>query len=210
MPDNSLTAAQNAGIVTYTIKINGKIIDDSIETLSIEVTKAVNQIPTATLVFIDGDPAIEDFELSNQDLFLPGADIEISIGNDTRQAVIFKGIITAHSISISSHGSQLQIECKDAIFSTTLTRQCRNFAEMSDSQVIQKILSEYPINKEINSSNIVHQKLTQYDVSDWDFILNRADVNGMIGVADDGKFSVQPPGVSQSPILTLTYGDSIL
>ncbi len=67
--------------------------------LSIDVEKEINRIPTAKIVVRDGNPASQDFALSNQDLFVPGKEIEIRLGYHSDEETIFKGIVIRHSLN---------------------------------------------------------------------------------------------------------------
>ena len=78
MPESPSTA--EGGIVSVTVTSNGTRIADTIQLLSITMRRAVNAIATAQLVFDDSYIARQDFPLSNQDVFMPGAEISIRAG----------------------------------------------------------------------------------------------------------------------------------
>ena len=61
------------------------------------MNKIVNRIPTAQLLLIDGDAPKRDFELSNTDLLVPGAEIEINAGYHSDEETIFKGVVIKHA-----------------------------------------------------------------------------------------------------------------
>jgi Rhs element Vgr protein len=50
----------------------------------------------------------------------------------------------------------------------------------------------------------------QYYVSDWDFMLARAEVNGMVVSTVNNKVTVFNPTANTSSALTLTYGDNLI
>jgi len=62
-------------LVTFTLKIDGTEVPGTINVQSIIIQNEINKIPTARISILDGEPALEDFEVSNQDLFIPGKQI---------------------------------------------------------------------------------------------------------------------------------------
>ena len=66
-------------VATYTILLDGTAIDPSYQVLSLSILKELNRISSATITLRDGDAALQSFELSNKDDFIPGKKIEIKI-----------------------------------------------------------------------------------------------------------------------------------
>ena len=63
---------------------------------------------------------------------------------------------------------------------------------------------------DIEATDLEHPEVVQYNCTDWDFLVIRAEVNGFITLNDQGKITVRPPDLSQDPLLTLTYGSTII
>ena len=51
--------------------------------------------------------------------------------------------------------------------------------------------------------------MVQHHVTDWDFLVSRAEVNGKLVFVDDGKITVKAPDLSADPILELAYGHNV-
>ena len=75
-----INTSQSSDLVTFKILVDGNELSNAYSVLSIVVEKELNRIPTAKIVLLDGDPATQDFNLSNQDLLVPGKEIEITAG----------------------------------------------------------------------------------------------------------------------------------
>lgn len=212
MPNETRTPiSQNADLVTFSIKVEGSEISAAIGVHSILVYKEVNRIPTAKLVIQDGDAANEDFEVSSSDLLIPGKSIEISAGYHSDNALIFKGLIIKHSIKSRSDGrSTLTIECKDESIKMTIGRKSKYFYESTDSDAIEELIRAYSLEKEVESTEVMHAELVQYRTTDWDFMLARAEANGKICLVEDGKIRIANPDLDQSPNLSVNYGESLL
>ena len=63
-------------LITYDILSDNQPINSGYQVLSVSVSKEVNRIPTAKLVFIDGDASEEKFEISDTSDFIPGKKIQ--------------------------------------------------------------------------------------------------------------------------------------
>jgi Rhs element Vgr protein len=197
-------------IVTPEILIEGRVIPATTQVLTLVVSKEINRIPTATLVMRDGDAALETFEASDSDLFIPGKKIEIKTGYDGRTDTLFKGIIVRHAIKVrEGQGSTLTIECKDECVKMSIGRKNKYFTDTKDSEAISEILGEYGLKGNLDVTDIQHPELVQHHVTDWDFMIMRAEVNGKLVIADDGKVNLKSPAF-ETPVLNLIFGSTIL
>lgn len=197
-------------LATFTLFSDGREVGGDIGINSILVVKSVNKIPTAQITIIDGSIPQEDFEVSSGDTFIPGNELEIKAGYHSDEDTIFKGIITKHSIqSKKDKPSFLTIELKDESVKMTVGRKNKYFEEVSDSDILEEILGQYPLDSEIEATDIIHREMVQHHATDWDFLVSRAEVNGKLVFVDDGKVTVKAPDLSAEPILNLAYGHNV-
>jgi Rhs element Vgr protein len=204
---------QNTDLVTFTILVNGLPVGREIGIVSIAVNKEINKIPWAKIIIQDGDVATEDFEISNQQTFKPGNEIEIQAGYHSDESAIFKGIIVKHGIKIlRDRHSLLEIECKDEAVKTTAGRKNKYYYDSKDADVIGDILNTYSIQSDItaDTADATHKEVVQYYSTDWDFIVTRAEVSGKLVMPDDGTIIIKKPDFTQQPIVVLQYGGNIL
>jgi Rhs element Vgr protein len=206
----TLPIQAETGTITFSISADGKELPQTYEIISIVTHKEVNRIPFARLVLKDGDAAKEDFELSSAATLIPGKKIEISAGYDSQNKTLFKGIIVKHGIKISTGGfSTLHIECRDESIKMTVGRHSNYFAEMKDSEVMEKLVKAYGLKAKVEATNIKHAELVQYYCTDWDFLISRAEMNGQLVHVSDGEITVKAPKMSGSTLISLLYGDTI-
>jgi len=210
--NRTIPTTRPSAVVTPVIKIDGTEIARTFLVDSISVSKEVNRIPRARVVLIDGDAALGDFQASNQGLFIPGKDIEILAGYQSDVFPIFKGFIVAHNIKIRDGAkSVLVMECRDKSVRMTAARKSKYFTDVSDTDVFTDITSNYgELETDFEQGTLHHKKVIQYECTDWDFLVSRAEAIGKLCIADDGKLSVKEPDLAQEPDLTLTYGSTIL
>jgi Rhs element Vgr protein len=199
-------------VASFNILLNGAAMDASYEVLSISIDKEINRIPTAKIVLKDGDASLANFEISNKEDFVPGTEIVIKIGFDSKNNQAFKGVITKHTIKVKESGdTQLLIECKDIAVRMTVGRHSHYFLNVKDSEVFDLLISNYEgINGDVASTNLKHKELVQHHLSNWDFMLLRAEANGMLVNVDDGKIQINRPDTTSDPVLQVSYGSSII
>ncbi|MDO8951516.1 MAG: type VI secretion system tip protein VgrG, partial [Draconibacterium sp.] len=211
MPEQRvIQTSKSADLVTQKILIEGSELSNAYSVINIIVEKEINRIPTAKIILLDGDPASQDFELSNQDLFLPGKQVEIKAGYHSSEETIFKGIVVKHGLKIRSNQSFLIIECKDKAVKLTIGRKSKYFYESKDSDIVDEIIGTYGLEKDIEATTVQHKELVQYNVSDWDFCVTRAQANGKVCLVDDGKISVKKPDTSATEVETVSFGATML
>jgi len=206
------TPIKKGGLVTFVIKVGGNAIADGLRVLSVNIDKRVNRIPVARIVILDGDASTGKFPASSSDTFAPGGQISIEAGYDTNNTVIFQGIITGQSLRLDTHSSStLEVECRDAAIKMIVGRKCLSFSQQKDSDIMSSIIGTYSgLTANVTATTTTWPEQVQYYVTDWDFILARAETNGMIVTALNGKVSVFPPGATTTSVLTAAYGSNLL
>ena len=205
-----IQTAQSPDLVTFKILTEGQELSNIYQVKSIMVQKEVNRIPMAKIVLIDGEASERDFALSNEDLLIPGKSIEITAGYHSDEETIFKGIVIKHNLKIRAQRTHLIIECKDEAVKMTIGKKSTYFYESKDSEIFEELLGNYSLDKDVEATNYMHPELVQYNASDWDFMIARAQANGKLCFIDDGKVTIAKPDIGQSEIETITYGGSML
>jgi Rhs element Vgr protein len=194
-------------VVTSKVFINGTVLSNEILLSQISVSRAFNKIASAKLVFIDGSAPDRDFPLSNDDQFKPGSEIKIQLGYHGDVETVFEGIIIKHGIKIKQSGvSVLMIEAKDIAIKLTGARKSAYFIQKTDSDIITSLAGEST--PDVETTSVTHKQLVQFEATDWDFILTRAEANSMLVLTDNGKLIVKKPSTGASEY-TATYGSNI-
>jgi Rhs element Vgr protein len=201
------------GDVQVTIQSNGTPLPDGAQLLSVEVTRAANRIPSARIVLLDDSEADEAqrFALSDGALFAPGAAITIKAGFGAEGDEIFSGVVVRQGVRVGPFGrSRLVVECRDKAVAMTIGRKCANYIDQSDADVIAKLIKAYGLEASVAATTVTHKELVQYDVSDWDFLLARAEANGLVALVEAGKVTLAAPVTSGDAALGVTYGVDLI
>jgi Rhs element Vgr protein len=198
----------------FIIKVNGTEIPRTVSRLSVNVTKVVNKISIATLVILDGDPSTGKFPLTDGALFTPGNKIEITAGEPKKSVSIFNGIIVKQSLKVRNHiAPQLIVECKHRVVKTTVGKKSSCFHSSTDSEAFEKILKDNGFSSsdfQIESSDLIHDELVQYNCTDWDFILSRSEMIGKIILTNDDGIEIKSPEVNADAALSVMLGSSMI
>ncbi|MCG6187833.1 type VI secretion system tip protein VgrG [Maribellus maritimus] len=211
MPEQRvINTSHSADLVTHKILVDGEELSKSFQVMNVVVEKEINRIPTAKIILMDGDPVSQDFKLSNDELFVPGKEVEIKAGYHSDEETVFKGLVIKHNLKIRSSQSYLIVECKDKAVKLSIGRKNKYFYESTDSDIIEEIINSYGLEKDVESTNVNHRELVQYNVSDWDFCVTRAQANGKVLIVDDGKITVKKPDVEQDVVETVSFGATLL
>lgn len=199
-------------VVSFKILIDETPIDPVYQVLSIVITKEINRIPGAKIIMRDGDAADRTFEISNSNELIPGKKIQIRIGLDGDDKLAFRGIITKHIVKVRENGnSELVVECRDEAVRMTIGRKSRYFEDIKDSRVFDELIGFHDgLESDPEDTVLTHKELVQHHISDWDFMLLRAEANAMLVNVNDGNIRVAKPDTSTDPVLEIAYGTSIL
>ncbi|MBD2753197.1 type VI secretion system tip protein VgrG [Spirosoma validum] len=195
-------------VVSFDLLVDGQPIDPGFQVLTIVVTNEVNRIPMAKIILRDGSAANQSFPISEGDAFVPGSKIEVKLGHDQHNASVFKGAVVRQSIRAREGGdSTLTVDCRDETYRLTLGRHNRYFTDMTDSDAVSQVLSAHA--GSIDATRIQHRELVQYYCTDWDFVMSRADMNGMLVLVEAGKVSWQQPSTNSASVLNLVFGGNL-
>lgn len=200
--------------VSSQIKINGQLLDSNFEINKIVTFKEINKLSRARIQILGGDYTKNTFNESENKIFDPGNEVEIKFGYDQKLTVIFEGIILKHSISIKEgfikkkSNSLLVIDCVDKAVMLKNSFTTKVFREKADDQIINSLINNIPgLSCKIDSTNYQHSVLPKYNINDWNFILQRSKLNGLLVLNSNNKVVIKDPSVSNiSPKVTVNNG----
>lgn len=203
------------GPITVKIKLDGTDLA-SPSIVSVNIHNEVGRIPYAVIAFIDGNPADGTFAVSSLAGTAPGKTISISMGFDLNPPEVFSGVIIKHSLKIRGGSSVVVLECRNTAIKMTLGRNNKVTEEsasaVTEDTIIKAFFSSYGVSVATSGTYIEHKGFLQYNISDWDLMMARAEVNGKIVYysSKQSKFMIEdPPATAPAGSLTITYGKDI-
>ncbi|MTB52945.1 type VI secretion system tip protein VgrG [Lewinella sp. W8] len=199
--------------VSFDLLIDGKDISDAVDVLSVEVEREINKVSRAVIAILlpRGDSNDKDFAISEQDNLAPGGELEIKLGYESKNKTVFKGLILRQRLKArGGRRTVLEVVCQDKAVKLTLGQKIRNFADKKDSDILSAVIGETGLEKEVEATTYQHKLFVQPQLNDWDFILTRAEANGMIVYTNDGKLMVKKPTSSDDLSFEVDYDTSVL
>jgi Rhs element Vgr protein len=208
--ESNIPTPATPDVCTTAILTDGTQIPGSYHVISVSVNRELNRIPSATIYLKDGEASRSTFEISNSGSFVPGKEIEIQLGYRSQNETVFKGIIINHSIRVRRNSSLLVIECRDKAVKMTLGKKSKYFTEMKDSDIMEALIGTYGLQKEVEATNPDLKEVVQFDATDWDFLLCRAEANGQVVMIENGKVIVAKPATGSEAVVNVHFGNTLL
>ncbi|NPU13616.1 hypothetical protein HL666_22870 [Bradyrhizobium sp. 83002] len=196
------------GFTIPTILVAGAALPPNLAPLSIDLMRAVNRIPTAMLSIHAKGPVADEAPLMAGGPFKPAAEVEIKLRRAGEDDVsVFKGLVTALFVHTREGLPTLDVVVKDKTVKLTGARHNRIWTDTPDSDAIRAIVGDAQLTvDDAPDTTPTHKALVQHDCTDWDFILTRADAQGLGVVAFDGAVSLKKLAVDGEPAHSFSLG----
>lgn len=177
--------------------------------ISITTSCEYEKIASSEIILKNVAKYNQDDPIGDTDLFLIGKEIEVKAGYEEPSESLFKGVIVKQAINYSQGQAQLVVTAKHKAYKMTLNRRFHNFEDMTDKDIIEEICGNYGIDADVEDSTVTHERMVQYNCSDWDFINLRAEANGWLLFTSNEGIVVKKPDMSADPALLVASGESI-
>lgn len=196
------------GVPTIILMSEGNKLDPVVQVEKVEVRRELNRIPEAHVSVIDGNVAKRKFTQSDTAFFEPGKSVTIAVRDgDKPGATLFEGLVVRHAVESRAGTSLLRVELKDAAYKLTRRRRTAVFRKQADDATIRKLIGDAKLKVgKLAATKTRHDELIQFYASDWDFIVSRADAQGLVVDVHRGTVSVQPMIASGAAKLKLDHG----
>lgn len=197
-------------VLSYSVYSDGVKVNDRYCLTSVNIRQGLNRIGKATLKFNAGDMEAQTFAETDDDFFKPGREVRLDVGDVVREQTVFEGMVVQLRIEADGETrTQMVVECRDVAFRATLGRKNRFFEGRKDSDIIADVLGQYGV-VTVDATVCCHRSLVQYYCTDWDFVLSRAEANGLFVVVRGKEFCVGRPEPDGPAVLTVNYGSDLI
>ena len=197
-------------VCSISLLIDGSEVSGEFNVLSASVSNELNRIPSASVQLMDGEAAKQTFAASDTDHFVPGKEIELKLGYRGNTETVFAGIIVKHRVRVRRNGTMLSLECRDKAVRMTSGLKSRYYTDTTDGDILDDLLGQYQLDRDVSTTTPSLKEVVQYDATDWDFLVCRAEANGYVVSVRDGKVAIGPPSISAQPKITAQFGATVL
>ena len=211
MPESTgIPTPASPGVCSVVVLVDGEEIATQFHVLSVTVSNELGRIPSASLRLRDGEADRQAFPVSDTDQLVPGGKIEVRLGYHGETETVFVGLIVAYGVKVRKNGCVLSLECRDEAIRMTRHRRSRVFNDVTDAEVFDDVLGEYGLDRTVAATAPRLPQVVQYQATDWDLIVSRADANGHVVAVADGVVTVGPPDIVATPVVSAQYGATVL
>lgn len=193
------------------IKLNGSpLASDWVADLEdMYIDMALGAPDMVTLRFVD--PLLK--RLKTPAPFELGAALEISLPADTGNVVVTKVEVAAIEPEVRADGnSTFQVRAYNKMARLHFMRKTRSFLSLKDSDIVSQIAGEAGLSATVEATDEQYKYLVQWNQTNLEFILDRANRIGYQVYVDDTKIYFQPAGTlrtSASDAGILGYADNL-
>lgn len=206
---NDITRPNINGQVCFTLLSDGKEAPCLQHVVSIATSCEFQKIGAAEIVLENMPLPDETDSIAETDLFLIGKEIEVKAGYEEPSNSLFKGVIVKQTLSYNQRKAQVIVTAMHKAYKMTLDRHFHSFENMSDKDIIEELCGNYGLTTDIDNTPVTHEKLIQYNCTDWDFINMRAEANGWLLFTSAEGITAKKPNLNTKPTLDVIAGESI-
>ena len=173
---------------SFTVKVDGTDLspDARGNVLEITVDERLDAPAAFSLELVNWDMAQQAVTFSDDQLFRPGAVVEIELGHGTSTTHVITGEVTGLELQLSERvRSILVVRGYDRLHRLRRGRHTQSFKQAKDSDLATKLAKAAGLGDNVEDSGEVHAYLLQSDQTDLDFLLERARSCGYELLVDD-------------------------
>lgn len=197
-------------VASIELLIDGSAISSVFQIRSASVTRELNRVPAASVELLDGEASKRTFAASDTDHFVPGKAIEIQLGYRGQTQKVFSGIIVANRVRVREGRTTLWLECRDKAVRMTSGLHSRYYTATTDAAILDELVGRYGLERSVATTKPTLPEVVQFDATDWDFVVCRAEANGHVVVVRDGKVTIGPPATTAKPVVATAFGATVL
>ena len=142
--------------------------------------------------------------------FRPGTAVTVRLGwGDSAQPVFFGEVVGTELLFPREGPPRIEVKAHDRLFRLQRKKQERTLQDVSDSDVAEQIAQEHGLRYEGDSTTVTYPYLMQSGVSDWDFLVRRADASGRVVRIEDRTLTFRDAAERPDPARTLSVDDTL-
>lgn len=186
---------------------SGQPISKTVRAAVIQITvdERLNQAALCTIELRDDGGA-----LSDGSKFKLGSEVRVALGYMGATKVIFEGEVTGWKGAFPRRGPRtLTVVAHDRFHRLRREKKQRNFTQMKDSEIAQKIAGEYGFSCDVKTSLVKHDYVIQANEPDADFLLERARASGFELFVEGKKLVFRAPKVDGAAAVKLKWHENL-
>lgn len=197
----------------YQIKINGSDLKakELADVMEVHVYQDVDAPAMFTIQFVNWDVASSKVTWSDQKMCREGSEVEIALGYLGKLESLIAGEITGLEPEFrAGEAPTLLVRGYDRLHRLLRGRQSRAFVKIKDSDIAQKISGEAGLTADVTDSQVQLDYVFQNNQTNWDFLRERAYLNGYELFASGKKLVFRPAKINGAAAVTLSLDGELI
>lgn len=194
----------------FSVKINGKNIEQNFPINNITISKGINKVPYCSVRIYEAVNTKNELFIDNS-LISIGSKVDIeAINKNNELENIFSGILLDILLDINNEFNEnfVELKCYSKAHQMDIAKNSTCFLDKTDSDILKSIISKYGLQSDIGDMSLKHEFIYQNDLTDWDFIVTRAELYGYVVNVDNDKIIVNSPKKKSSNV-RINFSDII-
>ena len=210
------TADINAELSFVELWVNGTskldIVRDNLLEVTVEQDLFLPDACTIRLADIQDQPTLSAegyFTLLDSDALAIGAELKVKMGSEDTPEEVFDGEITAIELEVSNDDFPvLVVRAYDRSYRMRRERKTKGFVNSTDGDIARSIAQASGLSASVVATTIVHPHIFQDNLTDWEFLRNRAARIGYDMLVSGRTLKFQPMG-SDSTTIVAKLGETL-
>jgi uncharacterized protein len=149
----------------------------------------------------------QDFKYSDGPLIKEGVKLEVTLGYDAAVISLIKGEVTALEAEFNQdEAPTLKVQGYDLLHRFRRGRKTKSYLQLKDSDIASQIASNLGLTAEVEDTGVTHEYLLQDNLTDIDFLLERAKRIRYELVIEDGTLHFRKAANDKSKKVSLEFG----
>ena len=185
-------------------------IETAVDILEVNFSDYVEGASTFTVTFNNWDSDRQEFKWIDESLFAEGTEIEVKLGYVDLLSSMIKGEVTAIEPEFSDREAPvLRVHGYDLLHRFRRGRKTRSFVKMTDSAIVEQVAGELNLRAQADDTAIEHEYVLQNNLTDIDFILERARRINYEVTVKDKTLHFRKGATDKEKVVALDYGMSL-
>ena len=149
----------------------------------------------------------QKFKYVDGPLIKEGAKVKIQLGYDDNKTTLIKGEITALEPEFNvDEAPTLKAQGYDSLHRFRRGRKTKSYLKLKDSDIARQIASNLGLSAQVEDTQVTHEYLLQNNLTDIDFLLERARRIRYELIIEDGTMHFRKAANNKEKVVTLEYG----
>lgn len=191
----------------FKVEMNGQQLNHELRMLvtRIEFIEEINFPSMFRIHFHATNFGDMQLKLVNFEFFDIGVEVKLYMGSD-KPDLMMVGEITSIEPKFKEDSSEIEIRGYDRLHKLKLGKSTKTYLDIKDSDLVSEVAGYWGLQADADRTETVYRHIFQNNISDYDFLKERAYRLRYEIKVHDKKLIFKKSGESTSPFVTLEYG----